>query len=84
MDFAFTAEDEAFRDELRGWLDENLPKFLADWGADDDPGGGQVGRLRPHPGAAQGLAAPARTRAAGRPSTGRRTGTAARPRRCRT
>ena len=38
MDFAYTAEDEAFRDELRGWLDENLPKFLAEWGDDDDRG----------------------------------------------
>ena len=35
------------------------------------PGGGQVSRLRPDPGAAQGLAAPARTRAAGPRSTGR-------------
>ena len=31
MDFAYTAEDEAFRDELTTWLDENLEKFLADW-----------------------------------------------------
>ena len=23
--------------ELRDWLDENLPKFLADWDGDDDP-----------------------------------------------
>jgi alkylation response protein AidB-like acyl-CoA dehydrogenase len=29
MDFAYTAEDEAFRAELRGWLDANLPEFLA-------------------------------------------------------
>ena len=36
MDFAFTPEDEAFRDELRTWLDVNLPKFLEDWGTDDD------------------------------------------------
>jgi len=42
MDFAHTADDIAFRDELRGWLDENLPKFLADWGEQDqsaDPDG---------------------------------------------
>jgi alkylation response protein AidB-like acyl-CoA dehydrogenase len=32
MDFAHSAEDVAFRDELRGWLDEHLPKFLAEWG----------------------------------------------------
>ncbi len=27
MDFAMTEEDEAFRAELRGWLDANLPDF---------------------------------------------------------
>ncbi len=32
MDFSLTADDEAFRDELRAWLDTNLPKFLVDWG----------------------------------------------------
>ena len=32
MDFALAPEDEAFRDELRQWLDDNLPKFLAEWG----------------------------------------------------
>jgi alkylation response protein AidB-like acyl-CoA dehydrogenase len=42
MDFAYTAEDVAFRDELCGWLDENLPKFLANWTSDDDPGGGRL------------------------------------------
>src|SRR4051794_13587433 len=42
MDFSFTPEDEAFRDELRGWLDVNLPKFLVEWDTDDDAGGGQV------------------------------------------
>jgi alkylation response protein AidB-like acyl-CoA dehydrogenase len=36
MDFAYTAEDEAFRDELVGWLDEHLPTFLAAWSEDDD------------------------------------------------
>jgi alkylation response protein AidB-like acyl-CoA dehydrogenase len=29
MDFSYTAEDEAFRSDLRGWLDANLPEFLA-------------------------------------------------------
>jgi len=29
VDFALTEEDEAFRDELRAWLDENLPEFNA-------------------------------------------------------
>src|SRR5438270_4235152 len=28
MDFAYTEEDEAFRAELRGWLDANLGDFL--------------------------------------------------------
>jgi alkylation response protein AidB-like acyl-CoA dehydrogenase len=41
VDFAYEAADIAFRDELTSWLDENLPKFLADWGGDDDPGGPQ-------------------------------------------
>ena len=26
MDFKFSAEDEAFRSEFRGWLQANLPK----------------------------------------------------------
>jgi alkylation response protein AidB-like acyl-CoA dehydrogenase len=29
MDFSYTEEDEAFRSELRGWLDTNLPEFAA-------------------------------------------------------
>lgn len=36
MDFSLTAEDEAFRDELRGWLDDHLYRFLA---AEDEDGG---------------------------------------------
>ena len=36
MDFAYTAEDEAFRAELVDWLDENLEKFLADWPTGED------------------------------------------------
>ncbi|MBV9285332.1 MAG: acyl-CoA dehydrogenase family protein, partial [Acidimicrobiia bacterium] len=28
MDFAYTEEDEAFRTELRTWLDANLPDFM--------------------------------------------------------
>jgi alkylation response protein AidB-like acyl-CoA dehydrogenase len=48
MDFAYTAEDEAFRDELTEWLDENLDKFLADWPTGEDaedaagPGSGGI------------------------------------------
>lgn len=36
MDFAYSEQDEAFRAELRGWLDEELPKFLTEWSSDDD------------------------------------------------
>jgi cell pole-organizing protein PopZ len=36
MDFAYTAEDEAFRAELREWLDSNLPDFL-EAGEIEDP-----------------------------------------------
>lgn len=45
MDFAYSPEDEAFRAELKSWLDEELPKFLVEWadssedGADDDDAG---------------------------------------------
>src|SRR5260370_21436780 len=42
MDFSYTDADEGFRAELRGWPEVNLPKFLADWGGDDDPGGGRT------------------------------------------
>lgn len=34
MDFYYTAADEAFRDELKTWLDTHLPAFLDEW-----PGG---------------------------------------------
>ncbi len=37
MDFAESAEDAAFREELRTWLDDHLPAFLAEW---SDPEGG--------------------------------------------
>jgi alkylation response protein AidB-like acyl-CoA dehydrogenase len=36
MDFAYTAEDEAFRAELEGWLDAHLPAFLEQWADADD------------------------------------------------
>ncbi len=35
MDFAHSPEDIAFRDELRQWLTDELPKFLAEWGEHD-------------------------------------------------
>jgi alkylation response protein AidB-like acyl-CoA dehydrogenase len=38
VDFAYTPEDEAFRAELTGWLDENLPKFLDEWADGDEAG----------------------------------------------
>ena len=36
MDFALGSEDEAFRDELRAWLDEHLEPFLASEELADD------------------------------------------------
>lgn len=39
MDFAYTAEDEAFRADLRSWLDEHLPKFLTEWSENEDASG---------------------------------------------
>ncbi|MBV9951222.1 MAG: acyl-CoA dehydrogenase family protein [Acidimicrobiia bacterium] len=44
MDFAYTAEDEAFRDELTGWLDEHLPAFLTEWSEEEGgaPGSGGI------------------------------------------
>ena len=44
MDFALAPEDEAFRSELRDWLDEHLPKFLAEWAESDDAAGRDSGR----------------------------------------
>ena len=48
MDFAHTAEDEAFRDELRGWLDEHLDPFLEEWSSDEvDPAeSGSTGTMK--------------------------------------
>jgi alkylation response protein AidB-like acyl-CoA dehydrogenase len=43
VDFALAPEDEAFREELRTWLDEHLPKFLAEWGDREQPDGGDAG-----------------------------------------
>jgi alkylation response protein AidB-like acyl-CoA dehydrogenase len=39
MDFAYTEEDEAFRQELRSWLDANLPDFLdsGEIGSENNP-----------------------------------------------
>src|SRR5215475_4036145 len=36
MDFAFSPAEEAFRAELREWLDRELPAHRADWPATDD------------------------------------------------
>src|SRR5262245_43618593 len=36
MDFAFSTAEEAFRIELREWLDRELPAHRADWPATDD------------------------------------------------
>ena len=48
MDFAYTQEDEAFRDELTQWLAERLPPFLEKWSADDEGDGpaGATGIMR--------------------------------------
>ncbi len=43
MDFALTAEDVAFRDELRDWLATELPRFLADWSDDGTAAGDPSG-----------------------------------------
>ena len=45
MDFAFTPEDEAFRSELREWLDANLSDFQGDFEADAKAGGPGVSKL---------------------------------------
>lgn len=36
MDFAYTPEEEAFRQELRAWLEPNLREHRAQWGTDED------------------------------------------------
>ena len=36
MDFSYTAEEEAFRQELRVWLEPNLKEHRAIWGEDKD------------------------------------------------
>jgi alkylation response protein AidB-like acyl-CoA dehydrogenase len=36
MDFSYTAEEEAFRQELRTWLEPNLRQHRAVWGEDKD------------------------------------------------
>jgi alkylation response protein AidB-like acyl-CoA dehydrogenase len=45
MDFAFTAEDEAFRTELREWLDTNLADFETEYDSERETGGAGVSRL---------------------------------------
>jgi alkylation response protein AidB-like acyl-CoA dehydrogenase len=46
MDFAFTAEDEAFRTELRDWLAANLADFEAEFGATErEMGGAGISKL---------------------------------------
>lgn len=49
MDFAYEPEDIAFRNELRTWLDEQLPKFLADWDGDEDPSASKAARIECRP-----------------------------------
>jgi hypothetical protein len=46
MDFAFTAEDEAFRAELREWLATNQAEFEAEFGASErDMGGAGIAKM---------------------------------------
>ena len=46
MDFAFTAEDEAFRTELREWLAANQAEFEAEFGASErDMGGAGITKM---------------------------------------
>ncbi|MGH9096092.1 MAG: acyl-CoA dehydrogenase family protein, partial [Acidimicrobiales bacterium] len=40
MDFSLAPEDEAFRDELRGWLDEHLERFLIETDDEDQRAAG--------------------------------------------
>jgi alkylation response protein AidB-like acyl-CoA dehydrogenase len=42
MDFAYEPEDEAFRADLRGWLEENLTKFFSEY-ADEGVEDGRTG-----------------------------------------
>jgi alkylation response protein AidB-like acyl-CoA dehydrogenase len=42
MDFAYTAEDEAFRAELRDWLQTNIAAFEAEQGAENADDGAQA------------------------------------------
>ena len=42
MDFAYEPEDEAFRAELRDWLEENLTKFFSEY-SDEGPEDGRTG-----------------------------------------
>jgi alkylation response protein AidB-like acyl-CoA dehydrogenase len=37
MDFKFSAEDEAFRQEFRQWLEKNIPRDWRDDGELHDP-----------------------------------------------
>ncbi len=47
MNFAYTAADEAFRAELKAWLDEHLAEFLEKWADADEaaPAGGGASGL---------------------------------------
>ena len=83
MDFAYTDEDEAFRAELLGWLDEHLQPFLDEWadtGDDDDAGGGRRRWGHGPDGAAPGLAAHAQRGPLGRHHLAGRVGRARRHR----
>jgi alkylation response protein AidB-like acyl-CoA dehydrogenase len=42
VDFSLTAEDQAFADELRGWLDKNLEQFLTETEDEEQRAAGAV------------------------------------------
>ena len=45
MDFSYDPADLAFRDELRGWLEAELPPFLEEWTDDETRRDGMLGSM---------------------------------------
>ncbi len=37
VDFAWAPEDVAFKDELEAFLDKEMPPFIEQWSANEDP-----------------------------------------------
>ena len=76
VDFAWSAEDLAFKEELEAFLDKEMRPFLEQWADDDDLE--RVARRHGRDGQAQGVAAQAERRSLGRDPVARGVG---RPRR---